>query len=284
MRVLAVVLSLFVATSALAAEIVTSFSILNDIVRFIVPGSVEVRSLVPAGGDAHVHEASSGDLKALRGAKVVIAVGAGFEPWLAKARKAAGGKAKFYELAGDLPLRGFGSRKDPHFWHDPRVVAVAIDKLREFLRREFPASADEIDRRSKLYRENVERLHVEIAAGFEGIPADQRLVITSHDAFGFFAEAYGLTMLSAQDWSTESEPTAKSVARLIRQIREKKAKGLFVENLSDPKVIQRISAETGVKIGGSLYADSLSEPSGPAADYESLMRWNARTIQRALKP
>ena len=116
------------------------------------------------------------------------------------------------------------------------------------------------------------------------LPADRRTVVTSHDAFQYFGRDYGLTFLAPQGLSTESEASAKDVARLIQQIRERGIRAVFVENVADPRLLERIADETGATIGGTLYPGALSGPDGPAPTYLDMMRHNATTLAQALTP
>ncbi|MBX2989069.1 MAG: zinc ABC transporter substrate-binding protein [Bdellovibrionaceae bacterium] len=283
-----------------AAQVVTSFSILGDLASRLVPGDVRVVSLVKAGEDTHQHEGTAADLKELRKARLVFAVGAGFEPWLKKAHASSGSKGELILLTEGMELREPGHEdhahphqgpshrhphggQDPHVWLDVAKTRAMVARMARALREAFPGQSAEISRKEKAYDLELNSLQEELKKQFSAVPADRRLVITSHDAFGYFGAAQGLRFLAPQGWSTEVEPSAKQVARLIRQIREHKVKALFVENLTNRRSIDQISGETGVKVGGTLYADSLSDSPGPAADYVQMMKHNARTILDALK-
>ncbi|MBX3033218.1 MAG: zinc ABC transporter substrate-binding protein [Bdellovibrionaceae bacterium] len=290
--------SLLLSFSA-AAQVVTSFSILGDLASRLAPAEVRVVSLVKAGEDTHQHEGTSADLKELRKARLVFAVGAGFEPWLKKVHASSGSKGGLVFLTEGMDLREQGhddhahphgpshhhqhGGRDPHVWLDVAKTRAMVARMARALREAFPDKSAEISRREKDYDAELGSLQEELKKQFSALPADRRWVITSHDAFGYFGAAQGLHFLAPQGWSTEVEPSAKQVARLIKQIRERKVKALFVENLTNRRSIDQISEETGVKVGGTLYADSLSEAQGPAADYVRMMKHNARVILEALK-
>lgn len=267
------------APSARATEVVASFSILGDLVKRVAPSEWAVRTLAGPGEDAHVFEVKSSDLKALKAARVVVVNGLGFEPWMSKALKASRTNATVIDVSEGWTRTG----EDPHLWQDPRQTEKMIERIRLGLRQIEPAQAARIDDRAAAFVKELKALHVEIEELFKSIPPDQRRAVTSHDAFGAFAKAYGLELSSPRGWSTEAEPSAKRVATLIRELRRRKARALFVENLSDPKLIEQISRETGVRVGGTLYSDSLTPPSGPAPDYLTMMRFNARQFAEALK-
>lgn len=276
---------LLISLPARAADVVASFSILGDWAKRVAPAGVEVAVLAGPGIDPHTFEPRPSDLRALKKAKLVLRIGLGFEPWLDRAIKAVDGKARVTTIADELGIAKRRDRRaaDPHLWQDPGQAARAIDVLREAFKTEYPAKAGEIDRRADEAKGKFLALRDELKKDFDAIPAERRTIVTSHDAFGYFADAFGLTMLSPQGWSTETEPSAKSVASLIRRIKEGKARALFVEKTASPKIMAQIARETGVKIGGELYGDALSGPRGPAADYESFVRHNASQFLGALK-
>lgn len=279
MAVVALTLMMFVAPSARAdAEIVASFSILGDLVKRVAPESRPVAVLAGAGEDAHVFEVKTSDLKTLRAAKIVFVNGRGFEPWFEKALKSAKSRALRVDVSEGWTKPG----DDPHLWQDPRQAEKMVERIRLGLRDVYPADAAAIDARAAALTSEIRALHAEIEKLFAPVPPEKRKAVTSHDAFGAFAKAYGLRLSSPRGWSSESEPSAKQVAALIRQIRREGDQALFLENLSDPKLIEQIARETGARVGGTLYADSLSPADGPAADYLSMMRWNARQIVQAL--
>ena len=146
-----------------------------------------------------------------------------------------------------------------------------------------PEQAAALRERAAAYTARIDALDRQIRADFAAIPADRRRVVTSHDAFGHFAAAYGIEFLSAQRWNTDSEPSAADVARLIRQVRQQRATALFVENISDPRMVQRIAKETGAVVGGTLYSDALSAPGTAADTYLKLFHHNAQTLLAGLR-
>lgn len=267
-----------------AGEIVVTFSILGDWAKRIAPANAEVVVLAGAGVDSHTFEPRPSEIKALKAAKIVARVGWGFEPWFERAYKASQGAARLVTVTDGLkPLENDDHGKDPHIWQDPDLALVAIENLSRALQAEFPAHASEIEKKTADYKKRLTSLRDEIRAGFLAIPRERRIAVTSHDAFEYFAKAFGLTLFAPQGWSTEVEPSAKKVSKIIQQIREQKVRALFIETLASPKIMKQISDETGVRIGGELYADSLSGPGGPAATYEDLMKWNAEAFQKALR-
>jgi len=157
-----------------------------------------------------------------------------------------------------------------------------VDNIAAALTKADPGNAAAFEANRSAYVAEIQALHTEITAQMAALPKDRRTVVTSHDAFGYFADAYGLTFEAPQGLSTEAEASAKDVAALIEQIREEKIGALFVENIADNRLLEQIANETGVGIGGALYSDALSGPDGPASTYLDMMRHNAATLSQAL--
>ena len=145
-----------------------------------------------------------------------------------------------------------------------------------------PAGASAYASNAKAYLARLDALEKEVRAAIAKIPTDHRKIITSHDAFGYFRAAYGMEFISPEGVSTDAEPSAKDVAKIIGQIRKQKIPAVFMENITDPRMMQQIAKESGAKIGGTLYSDALSEPNGPAGSYIDMMRNNIREFSKAL--
>jgi zinc/manganese transport system substrate-binding protein len=171
---------------------------------------------------------------------------------------------------------------DPHAWQSVANARVYVGNIRDALAKADPEGKAAYDKNAEVYLAELDRLDADVKAAVAKIPQDQRTVITSHDAFGYFAGAYGLRFLAPQGVTTESEASAKDVARLIEQIREAKVSAVFVENISDERLIRQIASETGARLGGALYSDALSPPDGPAGTYIDMIRHNIKTLSEAL--
>ena len=159
-----------------------------------------------------------------------------------------------------------------------------VNNLKKALSLAAPSHAAAIQVRAAQYLQKINELDSRTKDRLQSIAPDQRRLITSHDAFGYLADELGLTIISPQGWKTTSEPSAGQVAKVIRQIRAQKAQAVFIENISDPRLIQQIAAESGARVGGMLYSDALSPPGGPADSYLKLMEHNLQAIETALKP
>jgi zinc/manganese transport system substrate-binding protein len=273
--------------------VVASFSILGDLTQKVGGELVEVHTLVGAGADAHVYQPTPSDARALARARLVIVNGLGFEGWIDRLIKSSGYRGQLAVASnGVKPLHeahaegGKGHRHgddvDPHAWQDLANGGRYVANIAQAL-----AAADPANRAT--YAANAVRLQDELAAldraarsAFAAVPATQRKVVSSHDAFAYFGRAYGIRFIAPVGVSTDAEPSAGEVAAIIRQIRREKIRAIFVENISDPRLLERISRESGARIGGALHSDSLSPPGTPGDSYLGMMRHNIRTLSDAL--
>ncbi|MFG1359298.1 metal ABC transporter substrate-binding protein [Xanthobacter pseudotagetidis] len=286
--------------------VVASFSILGDFVREVGGDRVSVATIVGPNGDAHVYQPTPADAKKLAAAKVVFVNGLGFEGWMERLAKASGTKATIVvattgiaprEMADDDDDHGkTGGKKDgkseahghdhggtdPHAWQSIANAKVYVANIRDALVAADPAGRDAYAANAAAYTAKLDALDAEVKAALAKIPAEQRRIITSHDAFGYFGAAYGVELISPEGVSTESEASAKDVARIIRQIKAQKIPAVFLENVTNPRLIERIAKETGAKIGGELYTDALSDDKGPASTYILMIQSNVRTLSSAL--
>jgi zinc/manganese transport system substrate-binding protein len=229
-------------------------------------------------------------------ADVVLINGLGFEGFIERLAKSSAPKAAPVELSKGVstldiaeddhgheePGHDHGGGIDPHAFQSVSNAQVFVRNIADAFCKSDAANCDAYKANAAAYAAKLSALDSEIKAAVKSIPTDKRIVITSHDAFGYFADAYGLTFHAPEGISTESEASAADVAKLIDQIREEKASAIFVENISDPRLIEQISKEAGVKVGGALYSDALSGPDGPAATYIDMMRHNVMTIKGAI--
>ncbi|HDZ58375.1 MAG TPA: metal ABC transporter substrate-binding protein [Pseudomonas xinjiangensis] len=290
MKKLVFVAGMVFALSVSAAEkikVVTSFSILADFVAELGGDRVELVNLVGADEDAHVYQATPDDARALLKADLVIANGLGFEPWLPRLMSSTESPATYIEASkGVLPiwLEEDGEKvPDPHAWQSLAHAEIYVRNIAGALAKTDPANADFYEKQRVSYLERVRELLVEVRESLGRLPTAQRKVITSHDAFGYLGQAYGLTFVAPQGLSTESEPSAADVAALIRQIREDQVRAVFVENIRDPRLMERIAEEAGATVGGTLYSDALAA-SGPGSSYLGMYRHNVETLVEALQP
>ncbi len=264
-------------------KVVTSFSILGDMAAQVGGDRVTVTTLVGPDSDAHVYEPKPADAAAMAEADVVLINGLGFEGFIERLALASGTKAMIATASqGVAPITGEHGGVDPHAFQSVPDARKYVTNIAAAFCAADAAGCDGYKANAAAYDAQLAMLDADIRAAVAAIPQDKRTVITSHDAFGYLAHEYGLVFLAPEGISTDSEASAADVARLIDQIRGQKASALFVETISDPRLVNQISAETGIKIGGALYSDALSAADGPAATYVDLMRHNIETIKGAI--
>ncbi len=280
---------LFLGTPAQATntplQVVTSFSILADMARNIGGKAVMVTSLVGPDMDTHTYQPTPDDAKILANADLIIINGLGFEGWMQRLIEASGTKAKIVVASDGLQSRTIKSLKgvpDPHLWQNIQNGRFYVRNIAEAMEQAMPAEAKRIHLRATVYDKNLESLDHYVRVQLEKVPAAQRQVITSHDAFTYFGASYGITFMSPVGVSTESEPSATDVARLIKQIKTSGIKKLFIENVGNKKLIKQIAEDADADIGGTLYADSLSGEYGPASTYVAMFRNNVAELKEAM--
>jgi zinc/manganese transport system substrate-binding protein len=279
--------------------VVASFSILGDITRTIGGDRIALTTLVQPGSDAHVYAPTPADAKAVAEARIVITNGLKFEGWMKRLMQASASKAVLVEAASgvkgrvEADVHGHGVKDkhghdhaglDPHAWQSVANVKLYTANIRDALVAADPAGKAAYDTNASRYLAELDTLEAEIRAVIARIPADRRKVITSHDAFGYFQQAYGIQFIAPRGVSTEAEASAKDVARIIQQIKREKITAVFLENISDQRLIQQIAKESGATIGGTLFSDALSRADGPAPTYIRMMRHNISMISEALLP
>ncbi len=269
-------------------EMIASMSIIADLVAQVGGGRISVGSLVGPGGDAHVFQPAPADARRVAQAPALFVNGLGLEGWLPRLVQASGGKARIVTVStGVKPIRdeadGHGHDVDPHAWQDVANAKIYVANIRDALVAADPDGAANFTQRAKDYLQTLDALDAEIRAGVATIPTERRRIITSHDAFGYFAKAYGLAFIAPQGVSTETEASSRDVARIIRQIKAEKVPAVFLENVSDPRLMNQVARETGARIGEAVFSDSLSPKDGPASTYVAMMRHNLNAFTQALR-
>lgn len=263
-------------------NVVASFSILGDFVRNVGGDRVDVTTLVGPDGDVHVYTPAPSDAKKNADAKLLVVNGLGLEGWLPRLVQAAGSKATIVTASkGVAPLKA-GAEIDPHAWQSVPNAKIYVANIRDALVAADPADAAAFRANAARYLGELDALDAEVRAAVAKIPPERRKVITTHKAFGYFAAAYGIAFLAPVGVSTETEPSARDIAALIQQIEADRIPAVFLENLSDDRLISRIAAEAGVRVGGTLYSDNLTGEKGPAPTYIALMRHNIKALTNAL--
>jgi len=269
--------------------VVASTSIIADLVRNVGGERVEVKALVGPNGDAHVYSPTPGDAKEVAAAAIVFVNGLGLEGWLPRLVGASGSKAPIIAVSKGITARRMPDEEhpgrsvtDPHAWQSIAEAKIYVANIRDGLAAVDPAGKSAYDANTQAYLAKLDELENAVRTTIAAIPPERRKIITTHDAFGYFGAAYGMSFVAPEGVSTDSEPSAKDLARIIRQIKKQKIPAVFLENVSDPRLIEQIARETGAAIGGKLYSDALSEPAGPAATYIDMMRHNVGELAKAL--
>jgi zinc/manganese transport system substrate-binding protein len=282
---------LLIETPALGQDrmnVVATFSILGDLVKNVGGDRVEVSTLVGPNGDVHVYLPTPGDARKLAAAKVVFVNGLGLEGWVTRLISASSTKASIVIASEGIKPRKMknehdtGDVSDPHAWQSVANAKIYVANIRDGLIALDPAGKASYDANATAYLGKLDELETQVAVAIAKIPVDRRKIITTHDAFGYFSDAYGMTFIAPEGVSTDAEPSAKDLAKIITQIRLQKIPAVFMENITDPRLMEEIARETGATIGGTLYSDALSDPSGPAGTYIEMMRHNVSEFSKAL--
>lgn len=276
------------ATPALAApvKVVASFSILGDMVHRVGGDRVDLTTIVGPNADTHVYEPKPADAVTLKASQVFFVNGLGFEGWLDRLVEATGFTGTVVTVSNGVKSHDMDEDgetvTDPHAWQSLANGELYVGNIKAALCAVDAEGCPTYTANADAYIAEIAALDASVKAQIATVPEAERKVITSHDAFGYFAEAYGVTFLAPEGVSTESEASAGDVARLIEQVRQQGAKALFIENMSDPRLITQIGNETGVKLGGALYADALSTPEEGAGTYLDMFRQNIALLVPAM--
>lgn len=276
------------ATPALAEPlpVVASFSVLGDLVHQVGGDDVAVTTLVGAGGDTHVYQPVPSDAQSLAKAQLVFVNGLGLEGWMERLIQASGTKAQVVTVAAAVKASSMKEDgktvTDPHAWQDLSNGRLYVKAIAAALVKADPAHADGYNSRAEALDKELAGLDGWVKTEIAKVPAAKRRVITTHDAFGYFGRAYGVSFLAPVGISTEAEPTPAGIAKLAKQAKAEHIKALFIENLSDPRLIQTLARDAGTQVGGELFSDSLSPADGPAASYQQMFRHNVPAMVEAM--
>jgi zinc/manganese transport system substrate-binding protein len=276
-------------------KVVATFSILGDFARNVGGDRVDVTTLVGSNGDVHIYSPTTADAEAIRNARLMIVNGLGLEGWLPRLVKSSGGNATTVVAtrgiaprkvtAGEVLSRDRGAGSvDPHAWQSVGNAEIYVANISDAMVAADPNNAATYRANASAYLAKLKALDLEVREALATIPVERRRVISTHDAFGYFATAYDITFMAPQGVSTETEPSAQDIASIIAQIRKEKIPAVFLENISDPRLMRQIASETGAAIGGTLYSDSVTDKNEAAPSYIEMIRHNVRTIVRALIP
>jgi zinc/manganese transport system substrate-binding protein len=288
MRALLVLLSLMLSMSLSAAEklqVVTSFSILADMTQHVGGEHIQLTNMVGPDADAHTYEPTPEDAQALLKATLIIKNGLGFEPWLDRLVASSETTAPIISASRGVIPRDLDEDgetiPDPHAWHNLANAELYVSNITKALIAADPENKADYQRNSSAYLKQIYTLLAQAKAKLGALPPGNRKIVTSHDAFGYLGQAYGIEFMAPQGLSTEHEPSAAEVAALITQIRQAKVKAVFMENIKDARLLKQIAEESGAQIGGTLYSDALAT-NGPASTFTGLFEYNLNTLYNAL--
>jgi zinc/manganese transport system substrate-binding protein len=267
-------------------KVSASFSILGDMVKHVGGDRVEVFTFVGPNGDAHVYEPTPADAKELSESKVLFINGLGLEGWMTRLEKSSGFKGAVVTASnGVAPREMVEDEKtvtDPHAWQSLANGKIYLANIRDALIAADPEGKATYEANAQKFLEQIAAMETTVKQAIAELPPERRKIITTHDAFGYFGAAYGMEFIAPEGVSTESEASAKDVANIIRQIKAEKVPAVFLENVTDSRLLDQIAKETGAKIGGTLFSDAQSPPDGPAGTYLDMFRNNIETMSEAL--
>ena len=280
--ILLLILIASISTASAKIKVVSTFSILGDMVKNIGGDKIELTTLVGPNGDGHVYEPTPADAKSIANADLVFVNGLGFEGWIDRLVKASGYKGKIIIATKGIKDLKFEGELDPHAWQDLSNGRIYIKNIKNALTDINPKNSDYYKKKFIAYDEILESMDKSTKDRFADISKKNRKVITSHDAFLYFGRAYDIDFRSPVGVTTESEPSAGELAALITEMRKDGIKALFAENITDPRLIKQLAREVNAEIGGTLYSDALSDASEPANTYINMFKYNVNELASVL--
>lgn len=270
------------AAQAEKLKVVASFSILADMAHQVAGDNANIATLVGPGGDSHVYEPTPADAKTLAGADILIINGLGLEGWLTRLTESSGFKGRVVVASAGITPLMVDNAPDPHAWQSLANGKLYVANIEEAFMRADAGHASIYEQNARQYLKNLGELDAWVRSQVARVPVDKRRAITSHDALRYFANAYGVTFIAPLGLSTSGDVSAGGLARLIDQIRAKRVRAVFLENMTDPRLIEQLVADGHAVIGGTLYSDALSPPGGPAPTYADMFRHNVATMVEAM--
>jgi zinc/manganese transport system substrate-binding protein len=276
-------------------KVVATFSVIGDMVANVAGDKVDLVTLVGPAGDTELFKPSLADGKSVAEAKIVFMnnLNDEFEPWLEpllKQVKFSGAKIvvsrgvkTFTSTEERAPRNKSGEEEiDQHAWLDPKNAIIYVRNIAAALVKGDPANASDYRLRADAYIKEMQALDAWAKAEIAALPAAKRRFLASHDSLQYLAKAYGITLLSINGWTNNSEPSAAELARLAKQVRQERIHALFLDSITDPRAMQQVAKETGASIGGTLYGDALSKPGGDADTYLKMLRHNVATLKAGM--
>lgn len=308
-KLISVLLVFFCATSAFAntqtnnkIQIVTSFSILADMAKNIAGDKAEINTIIGRNSDAHAFEPTPKNVKQLAQADLLIINGLNFEPWLERLIQAAGFHDEVLVATNNVPVLHLSENEleshdqhadhhdehnhgdiDPHAWQSLSNAIIYIDNITSALTQLDPENSAYYQANAIKYKDQIRALEKNIYEQIITIPISQRVILTSHDSFGYFGREYDIKFVSITGISSTAEPSAKRIAEISNTIKDQHVVAIFLENMTNNSILEQIAKATNSNIGGTLYSDALADDGSPASTYLGMMRWNAEQIMAAFQ-
>lgn len=285
--ILFILLMSFVAQSEAQSKrklVVSTASIFADMAENIAGGHVDVKTIVPIGGDPHIYEPTPGDAQLVSQADLILKNSLTFEGWLNGLIESAGGKATVVTITEGVQSiqSAYKGSADPHAWMDANNGLIYIKNIKDALVALDPENREVYEFNFGVYRKQLEEMDAYIFEQIKKIPEKQRILITSHDAFQYYGRRYGVTLESVIGVSTEAQAQTSDIIRLSKVIRESGVPAVFIETTVNPKLLEQIAADNKVTIGGSLFSDSIGPKGSAAPSYLDMLKYNTDTIVSAL--
>ena len=266
-------------------RVVATTTVFADLVRQVGGAAVDVRSLVPKGGEVHTFDPTPADVGRVEDADLIVANGLGLDDWLTGLTRDAGTTAPILRLGENLPgvtyLEGDGGTPNPHLWMNVAYAAGYVDRIEAALTAADPSEASAFHAGAGAFRARLVALDGAIRSALSAIPAADRAVVSFHDAFPYFAAAYGIRIVGNLVASPGQDPSAGTVADLVAAIRANGVHLILAEAQFSPKLASTIAAETGAKVVTGLYTDSVGDP--PSDTYEAMLQFDADQIISAIR-
>lgn len=266
--------------------VVTTTTIIADVAGEIAGDRLEVKTIMPIGGDPHIYRPVPGDARMIARSDLVILNGMELEGWLDQlARNAGGERPMVVATDGIDALRDpeYHDEPDPHAWFDVRHMKTYVDNIVEGFLKIDPEGEEYFTERAETYKAQLDELHEWVHKQVQTLPEERRVLITSHDAFQYYGQAYDIEVIGVQGISTEAEPQTRDVINIINLINDREIPSVFMETSVNPKMIEQIAEETGVRIGGELFSDSVGPPDHEGGTYIGMIRYNTRTFVDAMQ-
>ena len=264
--------------------VLSTASIFSDMAENIAGGQLDVRTIVPIGGDPHIYEPTPADAHLISQSDMILKNGLTFEGWLNGLIESAGGQAEVVTITEGIPAirSAFKGSADPHAWMNAAYGLIYIENIKNALVKLDPDNKDIFEFNYEVYRRQIEDMDAYIFEQVQKIPAQRRILITSHDAFQYFGQRYGIRLEAVIGVSTEAEAQTSDIIRLNKVIKESGVPAVFIETTVNPKLLKQIAEDNNVVIGGSLYSDSIGEKDSPAPTYLQMLKFNTDLIVTAL--